>query len=623
MPPALFIATFTLRYDFAQYHSGTMFWQSAPLVWLIVMLSTAVLAAWLIALGAYRRPPEPLTWLSVVAAARPGPRRQVEVILSGKDERAGRRTGRERPSTPEMGPAADDQQRLVDRQIITFKVLRAIGGSLEPDTVAYTAVETVAELTGWPTVTLATPDPATKNLVIRAAVGVSAIDQGVMGRAFRTGHTQLIPDDLISPTDYSALVIPLRHGRQRLGVFVVESDRPCAFSADDRLLAESLAEVIVLALDNARLYSEKQAQVEEMDRLFQTAAEERSRLQALIESDRDGIVMVSPAGVILVVNEPALRFFYLDGRPESWVGRPLLHAVNQLRRPAPAVARAVVAEMRRLRDSEAPGEGELELPPHTVHWRNLPVMAGDAPLGRLMALRDVTEERLLDRMRDDLIHTMVHDLRGPLSSISISLHLLEAYGQSLEPNGRIALDRARVSMDRVLNLVNAILEVSRLESGRITLKYEPVSLPTLVTAALELYLPLATERQVIVTADAPATLPLVWTDPTLIGRVLQNLVGNAVKFTPDGGRVRVTAEVNAADSTRLLVSVHDTGRGIPASIQGRLFQKFTTGDQAEKGSGLGLYFCKMVLEAHGERIWVGQTSMRGTTFCFTLPLSQS
>jgi signal transduction histidine kinase len=102
--------------------------------------------------------------------------------------------------------------------------------------------------------------------------------------------------------------------------------------------------------------------------------------------------------------------------------------------------------------------------------------------------------------------------------------------------------------------------------------------------------------------------------------VLTNLIGNAIKFTPAGGVVRVTARADDSGRSKLLVSVSDTGEGIPPQIQDRLFQKFVVGQQEGRGSGLGLAFCKMVMEAHGERIWVEDTSERGTTFTFSLPL---
>ena len=676
------------------------------------------------------------------------------------------------------------QRLLTDRQIITFKLLRAVGESLKPEEVAYIAVETVAELTGWPTVVISTPDADGERLIIQASIGILSIDEGVNGRAFRTGDTQISPDltsGLNWVGDFTALAVPLRRGRHKLGVFNVEVDRPNGFSGEDILLAESLAEAIVLALDNARLYAEtrqrlreqtilreagalmastldlptllsyiaeqmgriidttsvyicsydvdemtatvlaeyfspeataqeqisdlgatyylpddlpgtavfleagqpKVITVEELDfarskhayrreyqaqtilliplqvggqtmayaelwesrrrrsftademslcqtiaqqaaiamenaRLFQTVQGEQGRLRALIESDRDGIVLVGMDGDILILNQPVLDFLGLNGRPWDWINRPMVAILLELRRAAPNVVRAMMVEMRRLQNGdESVEEAEIEIDSRAIHWRNLPVLSGDDLVGRLLVLRDVTEERLLERMRDDLIHTMVHDLRGPLTSISVSLHLLDVLTDPANDRERETLNRANKSMDRVLELVNAILDISRLESGRMALNYASVSLTDLIHNVLEWQFPLIDDKRLQLELALTDSLPDTWSDEELMERVLQNLIGNAIKFTPNGGCITITAVADKDD--RLLVSISDTGQGIPPEIRGRLFQKFTKGGQVEGGSGLGLYFCKMVLEAHGERIWVGGTSGAGTTFHFTLP----
>jgi signal transduction histidine kinase len=174
----------------------------------------------------------------------------------------------------------------------------------------------------------------------------------------------------------------------------------------------------------------------------------------------------------------------------------------------------------------------------------------------------------------------------------------------------------------MLDLVNAILDISRLESGRMPLDRAEVAVGDLITATVAAQLPVALEKDLELEREVPSDLPAAWVDAKLMERVLQNLVGNAVKFTPDGGVVRVTAEIDGAETDpRILVAVSDTGPGISLQIRDRLFQKFVTGRQEGRGSGLGLAFCKMVVEAHDERIWVESTPGEGTTFFFTLPVA--
>jgi signal transduction histidine kinase len=380
-----------------------------------------------------------------------------------------------------------------------------------------------------------------------------------------------------------------------------------AFDAGDISLAQSVSEAVALALDNALLY--------------QTIADERSRLQALIKSSRDGIVLMSIEQRLMVINEAALRLLGLPGQPEEWLGRTVREATRYQRQIAPQVVSAALQEMRRIKvGNEPPGEGEYELPPYTVRWDNLPVLTGEMPVGRLIILRDVTEERLLTRMRDDLTSTMVHDLRNPLTIIQGSLELLEAEAPGpLVDDQRQVLAMMRQGLQRMLNLVTSILEGNRLESGQVTLEREPMRLRPLVDEALAIQRVLASDKQLQLHNELAPDLPPVHVDAELIERVLQNLIGNAIKFTPPGGVIRVSAYHDPSDHQRLTVSISDTGPGIPPEIRSRLFQKFVRGQGAGRGSGLGLAFCRLAVEAHGGKIWFETANDQGSTFKFTLP----
>jgi signal transduction histidine kinase len=140
---------------------------------------------------------------------------------------------------------------------------------------------------------------------------------------------------------------------------------------------------------------------------------------------------------------------------------------------------------------------------------------------------------------------------------------------------------------------------------------------------VELAQPLSEQKQIQLLNGVDPALPPVWADRGLIGRVLQNLVGNALKFTPDEGNVRISARLADQGKEKVLVSISDSGPGVPEDIRSQLFQKFVTGQQEGHGSGLGLAFCRMVLEAHGERIWVESEAGQGSTFTFTLSLAEN
>lgn len=533
----------------------------------------------------------------------------------------------------------DAQGRLADQQTMLYEVLRNLGGQLDPERVLGEAVKTLSRFAGWPNVAIAIPDSQNMHWTVRAASGhiesaislTQAMDRGVVGRTFRTGELQYVSDVMKDP-DYvvgggvmrSELAVPIRRRGRMLGVLDIESDQLNAFNQNDMLLAESLADAVALALDNARLY--------------RAIADESGRLQAIIKSSRDGLILIGMDRRVLVFNESAQGLLSLPGQVNDWLGQPMGEVLTALRHYAPGEMRSIVAEIRRIQTgAEPPGEGEFEIPPRKVSWLNLPVMAGEAPLGRLLVFRDVTEERLLAKMRDDLTHTTVHDLRNPLGAIFSALMILQT-DQSLDALQREVVDIAVASIQHLLESVNAILDISRLESAEVPLRLHLTSLVALVDEIALVEKALLAEKKLTLHSDVPATLPLANVDPDLIRRVLQNLVGNAIKFTPPGGQVRVAValgldggfephqsglEFHPGDpGVQLLkVSVSDTGPGLPEGLKDRLFQKFVTGRKRESGSGLGLAFCKLAVERHGGIIWVETEPGQGTTFHFTLPVA--
>lgn len=356
--------------------------------------------------------------------------------------------------------------------------------------------------------------------------------------------------------------------------------------------------------------------------LYQHIAEERQRLQALVQSTHDGVILISMGLNVLIVNQSTLDYLGLTGEPTEWVDVSLWEALRGLRDHAPTAARALLHEMRRIKVGDEPvGSGEYRVGPRDIEWFNLPVMRdGKQPLGRLIILRDVTEMRAIETMRRDLTHTMVHDLRNPLTGISGSLTLLSRHTKDLLPDNYMSLvEIASSSTQRMLDLVNAILDISRLESGRMPLNRAPFPLRALVEDILALQRALAISKKISLVDQVPDDLHVAG-DRELLGRVVQNLVGNALKFTPAEGTVTIRAQINPAASDRVTVSVRDTGPGIPTEIQQQLFQKFVTGQQDGKGSGLGLAFCRMVMEAHHETIWAASEPGEGATFAFTLPV---
>lgn len=363
---------------------------------------------------------------------------------------------------------------------------------------------------------------------------------------------------------------------------------------------------------------------------LETRVEERTaELAHVIEASRDGILFVNPDGHLRVVNTCAAEYLQLPGEADAWVGRRAEDLIQEVKPSAPS-ASAALAEAVAFQDNGAEADdGEIEVPPNILRWYRTPVTLDANELAYLVVLSDVTERRRMETMREDLTRALVHDLRNPLAAIRSSLHIIshpdEAGTQRLSARQRRQAENAKESVREMVRLVDNILDVSRLESGQMPLRLALIPTYDLVTQTVEKQQPLATERGVSLTCSLSPELPSVWVDQELVERVLQNLLDNALKFTPPGGSIAVQARAAAAPGEEqergdfIEVAVSDSGSGIPPELQEDIFGKFVSG--SSKGSGLGLAFCKMAVEAHGGRIWLARNSDRGTRFAFTLPTS--
>jgi GAF domain-containing protein len=246
------------------------------------------------------------------------------------------------------------QRRMAERQTMLYEVLRAVGGQLNAEAIAQTAVEAIAHFAGWPHVALLLADHETHHWIVRAVSGTPSLPVGfslpITPETLSGGSPIELPvsstfiDLATHLPDVPHLIVPLWHGGSLLGILDIEGNAVTAFDADDRSLAQSLADAVALALDNARLYD--------------SINDERSRLQASIRFNRDGIALLGMTQRILVINAPALHLLGLPGEPEEWLNRSLGDVIRTLRRHSPVVVKAIIGEMRRTqRGDEPPAEG--------------------------------------------------------------------------------------------------------------------------------------------------------------------------------------------------------------------------------------------------------------------------
>jgi signal transduction histidine kinase len=225
--------------------------------------------------------------------------------------------------------------------------------------------------------------------------------------------------------------------------------------------------------------------------------------------------------------------------------------------------------------------------------------------------------RLLEKLRDDLTHMVIHDLRNPLTVISGVLEILEiTEARKFSANTRELVTAAHQSAKDMIIMISSILDVSKMGAGEMTLHRESCDLAALIRAVVAASQPLPGNRTV--TFDAPTSSPTISVDVVLIRRVLQNLLGNALKYTPDGGDVRIVVTPACGE---VRIAITDAGPGIAPEDHQRIFEKFgqIAGHTNRQGTGLGLTFCKLAVEAHGGRIGVESVVGQGSTFWLVLP----
>lgn len=234
-----------------------------------------------------------------------------------------------------------------------------------------------------------------------------------------------------------------------------------------------------------------------------------------------------------------------------------------------------------------------------------------------------TQLRAAELARDELTNMIVHDLRNPLTTVIMGLDWMQKVGSEPErqETRQKFLHNARVATDRLVTMINDLLDVTRLEAGRLQPHYAPTDMLELLEGRAAAFTPLVESDDKQISIRANGRLPIVSADVALMERVLDNLISNALKYTRAGGHITLSA---ARQPEKILISVTDDGDGIPPAFQSRIFDKFVqvtneNGQPLRKGTGLGLTFCRLVVEAHGGKIWVESQPDRGSTFYFTLP----
>lgn len=400
----------------------------------------------------------------------------------------------------------------------------------------------------------------------------------------------------------SALCVPVPARERIVGVLTIVHPQAGYFSAAHLKLQQAIADLAGIAIQNAQL--------------FEDVENNRNLYRRLFEGSPDPIFITTLEGEIIDCNRQAVK-------RSGYVRRSLLRSsITRLDAAAEAGLTRTASEKKRssaeLYESFLLMKGGASLPVEVsvtrITYRDLD--------GMQWIFRDISARRELDALRDDLTAMIYHDLRSPLANIISGLELLsETLPDNADAQAQQLLQIAGRSSAHMQRLVSSLLDINRLESGQQITRLSRVNLKRILEESLEIVSPLVRSKELKVVKSVPRRVPEIYADEDMIRRVIINLLENAAKYSPLGRSIMTGIKLNTDE---FLLFVEDRGIGIPETARARVFEKFVrlTNENATRGLGLGLAFCRLAVQAHGGKIWVENIHEGGSRFLFSLPLSK-
>jgi two-component system, OmpR family, phosphate regulon sensor histidine kinase PhoR len=340
-------------------------------------------------------------------------------------------------------------------------------------------------------------------------------------------------------------------------------------------------------------------------------SDERNREATILGSMIEGVAVISARERVLYSNRAFAQILDLEGQPTQ--DRALIEIVRH------TGLLAVIKEALRAEKQQSSEIVVGTVRPRSFSVTATPVRAGGAS-GAVLVLHEITDLRRLERVRQDFVANVSHEFRTPLTAIQGFAETLLGGALDDPEHRRRFVEIIRDHAMRLARLTEDLLELSRIEAGQLKLEFRPVSVPQLVTSCIETTQLAAGTKQLTLKSALPADLPEVQGDANRLQQVLQNLLDNAVQYTPSGGKITAEAKRTRGE---VIITVSDTGIGVPQSDQSRIFERFYRVDAARSreagGTGLGLSIARHIVEAHGGRIWVDSTVGEGSQFHFSIP----
>ncbi len=533
-----------------------------------------------------------------------------------------------------------------DRVETLYRITSQLSASLDLDHVLNRALKLVVEAVGAEQASILMLDQETKQLICRAALGTDTklpvggkptrftLGQGFAGWVAEHHEaailpnvqqdTRWIPSRNNAQEQGSAMGVPLIASDQVQGVLMLFHPQPHHFDADHLLLVETAAIQVANAINNAELYRLIVHQSEQLGNTLKAQKVEAAKSQAILEGVADGVIVTDTHGQVILFNAAAERILELP-RKEA-----LRRSINEMLGLYGSQARDWMERVSRWATGKEtyPAEEYLaarfDIGEQVVSVHLAPVLMEKEFLGTVSVFRDVTAEVEAERAKTEFVSTVSHELRTPMTSIKgyVKLLLMGAVGVLTEEQQNF-LSVIDSNVDRLTILVNDLLDISRIESGRLALSPSVVQLDEIIEQVILEMQARALDQGLDIWADVPPNIPDVVADPDRVIQVLTNLVANACNYTLAGGKVWISVRTNG---NQVHVSVSDTGIGISEEDREKIFERFFRSEdtvvQEAPGTGLGLSIVQSLVERQGGQVWVESELGQGSTFTFSIPIAE-
>ncbi len=495
-------------------------------------------------------------------------------------------------------------EKRVDEMEALIKLGRTVNSSLDTDSVLTSVVTAAVELTGAEEGQLLLLDEETSELYMRAGRNFEEnfartfrlpVKDSIAGQVIHTGQPISFCQDSPSKIKtaylvYALIYVPLRIGERVVGVLGVDNrqnKRP--FTQQNELIMSVLADYAVIALENAKA--------------FESTEQERQKLDSTLTNIQDGVILLDPEQNILLINPAARKAFGLGFK--DLTGEPVLQALsnNEFAVILPSIIDNPLKQHEMMFE-----DGRV------FNTQYVPI----PEIGAVVTFEEITHLKMLDRLKSDFIHTISHDLRSPLTAIMGYVELLGRVGPLNEQQQQF-VKHVQNSAQNITSLINDLLDLGRIEAGFDTRKDE-VAFETILRYTLDNLNQQIIEKGQSLNLSVQDGLPSLRGNPIRLRQLVDNLLVNAVKYTPAGGILTVNL---FSEDGQIILEVIDTGLGIPATDQPHIFEKFYRASNTPKnapGTGLGLAIVKSIVDNHDGRIWLESSVGKGSKFVVVLPV---